>query len=224
MSDDSDTFASVFAISLLLCCCFPAGLVMIAQHPTWSKTTKWCICLAYCGILVVVAIMNEDEGDRGGAGRQPGVEVPSPEASTAQTVRDKKNELQRSLDQRRAERDALDTTLTQLIRDHKALSHLLRDDDADSPNARVHAKELAELESQLASCWNRRETIDSAVTKIESIIRRIERHDMLESVGFSEEELNELNQSMLELDDLIEGGRESPTEEIEIDEILQRFQ
>lgn len=71
----------------------------------------------------------------------------------------------------------------------------------EDATARLYAEELLEVERQIAALRSKGGVYETAIVQIESSLRRLERRRLLKNVGITEDELNELSQSVLELEE-----------------------
>lgn len=99
------------------------------------------------------------------------------------------------------ERQQLSNASTKLTEGRLELAQTMRRIGKDSPNTRVYAEEILELDALIKMLETKFNTYEAAIAKAESTLRRIERRKMLKDIGVSDNELNELAETVYELDD-----------------------
>ncbi len=98
-------------------------------------------------------------------------------------------------------RQQLDDGVAKLQKARQEVVGLMQSVGKKSPSVRIYAEEIIELDSQLKILSMKSLTYDTAITKAESTLRRIDRRTMLKDVGVSDDELDELALTAHELDD-----------------------
>ena len=120
------------------------------------------------------------------------------------------------------ERQRLSAIVKRLINDRASLESKIRHADNDLLKKRVFAEEIVELDSHIKATWATFSLYESAITKAESTLRRIERRKLLDEAGVTDRELDELATTMLELDDSLKHrANNGPELELHIDEIVK---
>lgn len=212
----------IYSGVVVLCfvwCCFPLGLYLVWTHPTWAKGTKFLIFGCWLGLLMIGALSQEPESENAVVQPQPVTRrevAPQPQMREEDQFRDK-------LLGWTAERERLDRALLQLVNDHKEVADLLAEEEEVSQKARIYAEEMVELQAQVKALWSRRQAFDTAITKAESTLRRLARRNALGEVGITEDALDELSETVLQLDDALGRTSNDPGTEFEIDEILKEL-
>lgn len=129
------------------------------------------------------------------------------------------------------ERQRLGATLEKLEADQRSLVEKLRaagvasaKDLADDPQHRVLATELLELERQTRAVRNKIQAYDTALARLESLLRRAERQEMLSESAAAEEELGGLKEATLELEHKLQPDSqlERDLQDLEMEEVLEQ--
>ncbi len=139
------------------------------------------------------------------------------------------DDVARRLAQWRGERERIEATLAAFTAEREELKTRLREegvttsaDLAGAPRARFIAEELVELEKQIRLAQRKQVEHNEAIARIESLTRRLERRRMLAESGVSEQELQELLQTSLELDgELKAEAGVGPAVDIEMEALLE---
>ena len=131
-----------------------------------------------------------------------------------------KQQIGSSLEEYTSKQEQLQKTIVQLEADYEDLEYELRQHGKESAGAQVIAKEMNELQIQLKACQSKQSVLEVAVVKMQSILRRVERYELLEDSGFTSDELDEINQAILEINCSIELEYTSESEDLDVEEIF----
>lgn len=92
----------------------------------------------------------------------------------------------------------------------------------DSAGRRL-ATELLEIERDTRLVRQKLEAHDEAIARLETSLRTLERKESLKDAGISDEDLAELNATVLELEDKLDvADKPSPLQDLQIEDVLQR--
>ena len=128
------------------------------------------------------------------------------------------------------QRDKLKRGLSRLHEDRSAILARFREagirstkDLAEHPEWTIHARELRDVLDKSRRLENTVAAYSTAIVRVESVVRGLDREARLKSTKLSEEDLNLLSQTMHELDDQLRAASDIPAiEELELESLLER--
>ncbi|MCA9112185.1 MAG: hypothetical protein KDA52_19685 [Planctomycetaceae bacterium] len=211
----SDIVYLGFVVILLLVCCFPVGLYLVATHPSWNWGTKSLVALGWLSLMGIGFYADREENRV--VQQAPSETNPKP-SGTANEADNYRTKLDTWKQEGRSLRDAM----AKLEEGRQQLVKSMSDVGSDSPRARVYAEEILEIDAQAKLLSRKIETYDTAIVKAESTLRRVERRKLLEDVGVTTDELNELAETVYELDEsLRKMSGDQTTLELDVEDVLQ---
>ncbi|WP_145271288.1 hypothetical protein [Planctomycetes bacterium SV_7m_r] len=127
-------------------------------------------------------------------------------------------------------RDKIVLTISRLEKERNQIMHRLRSDGIESiddlrsiPHWTVHARELKQVIKEQKSLKATVDSLDAAIVRVESILRRDDRERTVEYGKLSNEELNEVATIFHEVDETLKPANQvSGLEEIELQSLLEQ--
>lgn len=162
-------------------------------------------------------------GEFSGSAAQPQITSPAGRGADSEDV-----SVRETLGRIKYERDKLSRSIQRLEKDRVAVVRRLRSAGISSssdlsrhPDSRVDAQELAQIVSQIQRLEKTASEYDSAIARLESVVRQRERQLQLERSAPSEAELERLSTAFREAEDaLAPTGTDQLMEDLQIEETL----
>jgi hypothetical protein len=139
-------------------------------------------------------------------------------------------ELREKSDTWKDQQAALGTVLERLQSDKQVLAAKLRaagvqsagDLSKDDPQTRLLATELVEVEKQIRAVDRKSQAYESAIDRMDSIVRRLERKAMIADAGISEDELAEVAETTMQMDQDLQDAlaADGGSAELELEAVL----